>query len=161
MGRVRSHVDELRGLAIQTGNSRQERGVLGSIPGQGAGLDNLIEAAHRLDAVDLIRGSNRVRPRSQAGVSCGNAGAVESVESQRQAPHSFHEPPGNLAKSRRDSHISTAPATRADGKVENQKHVSQFPTAPSRYLEKPKNHGRRSCAPRRCPHDIYRFGTFL
>src|SRR5215469_5512784 len=85
-----------------------------------------------------MRAGNRVRPRNQAGVSCGNAGAVESVESQRQAPHSFHEPPGNLAKSRRDFHISTAPATRADGKVENQKHVSQFPTAPSRYLENQK-----------------------
>src|SRR5438045_5453781 len=44
---------------------------------------------------------------------CGNAGAVESVESQRQASHSFHEPLGNLANGRRDSHISTAPTTRA------------------------------------------------
>jgi hypothetical protein len=61
--------------------------------------------------------------------SCGNAGAVERVESQNRASHSFHEPLGNLAKSRRDSHISTAPATRADGKVENQKQVSHFPTA--------------------------------
>lgn len=42
--------------------------------------------------------------------SCGNAGAVESMESQRQASHSFHEPLGNLAKGRRDSHIPTAPA---------------------------------------------------
>jgi hypothetical protein len=92
---------------------------------------------------------------------------VESVESQRQASHSFHEPLGNLGKSRRDPHISTAPATRADGKVENQKQVSHFPTAPSRYLEKPKNHGgkaiapagRRSSAPRRCTNDIYQFGN--
>jgi hypothetical protein len=61
---------------------------------------------------------------------CGNAGAVESVESQKQASHSFHEPLGNLANGRRDSHISTAPATRADGKVENQKQVFHFPTAP-------------------------------
>ena len=29
----------------------------------------------------------------------------------------------------RDSHIPTAPATKADGKVENQKQVSHFPTA--------------------------------
>ncbi|PYU19330.1 MAG: hypothetical protein DMG32_24710 [Acidobacteria bacterium] len=56
-------------------------------------------------------------------------GAVESVESQNQASHSFHEPLGNLTKSRRDSHISTAPATMADGKVENQKQVFHFPTA--------------------------------
>ena len=61
-------------------------------------------------------------------VSCGNAGAVESVESQKQAYHPFHEPLGNPAKRRRDSHISTAPAARADGKVENQKQVSHFPT---------------------------------
>ena len=60
---------------------------------------------------------------------CGNAGAVESVESQRQASHSFHEPLGNLAKRRRDFHIPTAPATKAAGKVENQKQVSHFPTA--------------------------------
>jgi hypothetical protein len=46
-------------------------------------------------------------------MSCGNAGAVESVESQKQASPSFHEPLGNLAKIRRDSHIPTAPATRA------------------------------------------------
>jgi hypothetical protein len=74
-------------------------------------------------------------PRDKTGrrVSCGNAGAVESVESQKQASPSFHEPLGNLAQRRRDSHISTAPATRADGKVENQKQVSHFPTAPNVY----------------------------
>jgi hypothetical protein len=60
---------------------------------------------------------------------CGNAGAVESVESQGQASHSFHEPLGNLAKDRRDSHIPTAPTTKADGKVENQNQVFHFPTA--------------------------------
>jgi len=60
---------------------------------------------------------------------CGNAGAVESVESQKQAFPSFHEPLGNLANGKRDSHIPTAPATQADGKVENQKQVFHFPTA--------------------------------
>jgi hypothetical protein len=35
---------------------------------------------------------------------------VESVESQNQASHSFHKPLGNLAKGRRDSPISPAPA---------------------------------------------------
>jgi hypothetical protein len=83
-----------------------------------------------------------VRPRRKTGrgVSCGNAGAVESVESQKQASPSFHEPLGNPAKRRRDFHISTAPATRADGKVENQKQVFHFPTAPNVYgdqVEKP------------------------
>jgi hypothetical protein len=61
--------------------------------------------------------------------SRGNAGPVESVESQKPASHSFHEPLGNLAKRRRDSHIPTAPTTKADGKVENQNQVSHFPTA--------------------------------
>jgi hypothetical protein len=61
--------------------------------------------------------------------SCGNAGAVESVESQHQASHAFHEPLGNPARSRRDSHISTAPATRADGKMQNPKQVFHFSTA--------------------------------
>ena len=74
-------------------------------------------------------------PRRKTGrrVGCGNAGAVESVESQKQASPSFHEPLGNPAKQRRDSHISTAPAARADGKVGNQKQVSHFPTAPNVY----------------------------
>ncbi len=57
---------------------------------------------------------------------CGNAGAVESEESQNQASRSFHEPLGNLAKKRRDFHIPTAQAKRS-GKVENQKQVSHFP----------------------------------
>jgi hypothetical protein len=80
-------------------------------------------------------------PRDKTGrrVSCGNAGAVESVESQKQASPSLHEPLGNLAQRRRDSHISTAPATRADGKVENQKQVSHFPTAPHVYGDQEQN----------------------
>jgi hypothetical protein len=60
--------------------------------------------------------------------SCGNAGAVESVESQKQACHTFHEPLGNLTQRRRDSHIPTARANRS-GKVENQKQVFHFPVA--------------------------------
>jgi hypothetical protein len=74
---------------------------------------------------------------------------VESVESQKQASHSFHEPLGNLAKGRRDSHISTAPATRADGKVENQKQVFHFPTAPSFYFIKKKTKDTRGLRPPR------------
>ena len=77
-------------------------------------------------------------------VSCGNAGAVESVESQKRASPSFHEPLGNLAKRRRDSHISTAPTARADGKVENQKQVFHFPTAPELSF-----FGRKKTGPRR------------
>src|ERR1022692_2684245 len=87
------------------------------------------------------------RRKTRRRVSCGNAGAVESVESQKQASPSFHEPLGNLAKRRRDSHIPTAPATKADGKVENQKQVSHFPTAPNVYRsEEPKTRPRAGCA---------------
>src|ERR1035437_8421684 len=43
--------------------------------------------------------------------SCANAGAVESLESQRQAFHPSHGPLGKPAERRRDSHLSTAPAT--------------------------------------------------
>jgi hypothetical protein len=78
--------------------------------------------------------------------SRGNTGAVESVESRKQASHSFHEPLGNLAKIGRDSHIPTAPAKRADGKVENQKQVSHFPTAPNTYLSKANTNGGRAIA---------------
>jgi hypothetical protein len=63
---------------------------------------------------------------------CGNAGAVESVESQRQASHSFHEPLGNLANTRRDSHIPTAPTTRAMEKWKTKSRFSTFP--PPRFL---------------------------
>src|SRR6266436_6591444 len=79
---------------------------------------------------------SRAATKIRAEESCGNAGAVESVESQRQASPSFHEPLGNLAKGRRDSHIPTAPATKADGKVGNQKQVFHFPTAPNIYVRK-------------------------
>ena len=68
--------------------------------------------------------SSGLKKRGPEG--CGNAGAVESVESQKQASHSFHEPLGNLAKRRRDFHIPTAQAKRS-GKVENQKQVFHFP----------------------------------
>ena len=47
----------------------------------------------------------------KAEESCGNGGAMESVESQKQASPSFHSPLEISPKSRRDSHIPTAPAT--------------------------------------------------
>ena len=88
-------------------------------------------------------------PRDKTGrrVSCGNAGTVESVESQKQASPSSHEPLGNLAQRRRDSHISTAPAARADGKVENQKQVSHFPTATNVYGSQEEKPGRGRASP--------------
>ena len=86
------------------------------------------------------------RHKTAKRVSCGNAGAVESVESQRQASPSSHEPLGNLAKGGRDSHIPTAPAPTADGKLENQKQVFQFPTA-TIPLSKQKTQNRWRAAP--------------
>ena len=84
--------------------------------------------------------------------SCGNAEAVERVESQKQASHSFHEPLGNPAQKRRDSHIPTAPATKADGKGENQNQVSHFPTATMSFFltdkRKTLRHGGRYAPPK-------------
>src|SRR5690348_2461496 len=37
-------------------------------------------------------------------------GLWKAWKAKNRLPNSFHEPLGNLAKSRRDSHISTAPA---------------------------------------------------
>ena len=62
----------------------------------------------------------------------------------KSASHSFHEPLGNLAEGKRDSHIPTAPATRADGKVENQKQVFHFPTATNPSLSKQENTAARA-----------------
>jgi hypothetical protein len=75
-------------------------------------------------------------PRRKNGrrVSCGNAGAVESVESQKQAFPSFHEPLGNLAQRRRDPHISTTPAARAVGKWKTKSRFPTFPP-PRMYME--------------------------
>src|ERR1017187_9213668 len=74
-------------------------------------------------------------------------GGVEKREHKKKASPSFHEPLGNLTKRRRDSHISTAPAARADGKVENQKQVSHFPTAPNVYGSQEQKPGRGGAAP--------------
>src|SRR5713226_6429772 len=66
--------------------------------------------------------------------SCGNGGAMESVESQKQASPSFHSP---LEISPTAGEISTFPQLRRlrRGKVENQNQVSHFPTAIS-YVRK-------------------------
>src|SRR6266516_1395730 len=67
--------------------------------------------------------------------SCGNGGAVESVESQNQASPPFHSP---LGISPAFGEIPTFPQLRRlrGGKVENQKQVSHFSTAIS-YARKP------------------------
>src|SRR5262245_3775120 len=60
---------------------------------------------------------------------CGNAGAMETVESQKAAFHSSHSP---LEISPKSGEIPTFPQPRRGhgGKVENQKQVSHFSTAP-------------------------------
>src|ERR1019366_7530074 len=87
------------------------------------------------------------RRKTRRRVSCGNAGAVESVESQKQASPSFHEPLGNLAKRRRDSHISTAPAASGGGKMANQKEAYHFHTPPNVYGSQEQKPGRGRAAP--------------
>src|ERR1035441_2111375 len=77
----------------------------------------------------------------------GAGGGRRGKKKTSPPPPSFHEPLGNLAKRRRDSHISTAPAARADGKVENQKQVSHFPTAPNVYGSQEQKPGRGRAAP--------------
>ena len=79
-------------------------------------------------------GRGRMRHRGDATTakrerreSCGNAGAVESVESQKQASPSFHEPLGNLANS---GEIPTFPQLRRRGRMEKWKTKSRFPTFP-------------------------------
>src|ERR1017187_7755613 len=63
-------------------------------------------------------------------VSCGNAGAVESVESQKQASPTFHESLGNLAgEAARFPHFHSS-GDEAEGKVENQETVSPLPPPP-------------------------------
>jgi hypothetical protein len=89
------------------------------------------------------------RRQIQSEESCGNGGAVESVENQKQVSPASHEPLGNLARGRRDSHISNSSGGEADGKVENQEQVSHFPTAPFFSLKKKEKkenprHGRAS-----------------
>jgi hypothetical protein len=76
--------------------------------------------------------------------SWGNGGAVESMESQKQAFHASHSSL-EISHKPRDSPISTAPATGiyigeteatarrivGHGKVEIQNQDSHFPTAPT------------------------------
>jgi len=74
----------------------------------------------------------------KAEESCGNGGAVESVESQKQASPSFHSP---LEISPNPGEIPTFPQLRRlrRGKVENQKQVSHFPTAISHVRNRTEN----------------------
>src|SRR5450759_3537607 len=79
--------------------------------------------------------------RTERRESYGNAGAVESVESQKEASPSFHEPLGNLAEGRRDSHI---PQLRRRGGWESGKPRAGFPLSHRHEssFSKSKKHGR-------------------
>jgi hypothetical protein len=95
----------------------------------------------------------------QTTESCGNDGAMESVESQKQASPSFHSP---LEISPKAVEIPTFPQLRRrrDGKVEKQKQLSHFPTAFS--LSLPNN--RRAGFALRPPRGTFysaRLGIFL
>ena len=57
----------------------------------------------------------------------GNAGAVESVENQRQVSHAFHRPL-EISQKARDSHIPTA-GLAAMEKWKTKTRFSNFPTA--------------------------------
>jgi hypothetical protein len=57
-------------------------------------------------------------------------GLWKAWKANNRLPPLSTSPLGISPQSRRDSHIPTAPAARPGGKVENQKQVSHFPTAP-------------------------------
>src|SRR6266852_2982812 len=73
----------------------------------------------------------RFAPKPKAGrkKSCGNAGSVERMESQKQASHSFHEPLGNLANS--VAEIPTFPQLLRRRRMETCKTKSRFFTFPT------------------------------
>jgi hypothetical protein len=62
----------------------------------------------------MTAGERSARETS-ARESCGNAGAVESLESQEQAFHPSHSSLG-ISHKTRDSHISTAPTVGVYGR---------------------------------------------
>ena len=81
--------------------------------------------------------------------SCGNAGAVESVESQKQASHLFPRAPWKSRRKTARFPHSHSSGDEADGKVENQKQVSHFPTATTSLISKKTNSRRASPTARR------------
>src|SRR5579872_926316 len=108
---------------------------------------------HRCRAADAKSQAGVIGPLPQAAMkesAVEMPGLWKAWKAQRQASHAFHEPLGNLANGRRDSHIPTAPATKVDGKVENQKQVFHFPTPsiPLSQNRKPKTAGLRPALPK-------------
>src|ERR1700690_2947424 len=65
------------------------------------------------------RASTRRKPGGERAVEM--TGLWKAWKAKSRLSTSSHEPLGNLAKSRRDSHIPTAPAARRMEKVENRK----------------------------------------
>jgi hypothetical protein len=87
-----------------------------------------------------MKGQNNKRKIKKE--SCGNAGSVESEESQEQASHSFHKPLGIPPTPARFPH-SHSSGHDADGKLENQTQVSHFPTTRILSFFEANRHGRR------------------
>jgi hypothetical protein len=86
-----------------------------------------------------MNGGGAPKPETRQKESCGNGGAVESVESQKQASPSFHSP---LEISPKAGEISTFPQLRRKQAVEKWKTKSRFPTFPPPripFFQEPKN----------------------
>jgi len=79
--------------------------------------------------------------------SCGNAGAVESVENQKQVFHPSHRP---LEISPKAGEIPTFPQLRRRGGWKSGKPKAGFPLSHRLLfsLSKKKNKSRAGCAPR-------------
>jgi len=71
----------------------------------------------------------RQKPEPRRKESCGNGGAMESVESQNRLPPLPTAPWESRQGQARFPHFHSSDGKQADGKVENQKQVSHFPTA--------------------------------
>jgi hypothetical protein len=97
--------------------------------------------------------------RKQSKESCGNDGAVESVESQKQAFPSFHS---SLEISPKAGEIPTFPQLRLrrGGKVEKQNQLSHFPAAFSLSLKTNRRAGFTHRPPRGSFY-LARLGIFL
>ncbi len=134
----------VRETAIATGSSPilKARSELGAVGPSGAAAerhrlrpeDDRSQGAAAAPVQDRITGSTQIPVRPSLPEGRGNAGAVESVENQTQVFPASHRPL-EISQERRDSHISTAPATipMAYAKYKNQrKEVGRY--APSAFF---------------------------
>src|SRR5579863_4126281 len=94
--------------------------------GQAAAATDAGAAAGQPPMAETLSTNAATKGDSTMKESCGNDGAVESVEIQKQDFPSFHSSL-EISQRRRDSHIPTAPVTRA---VQKWKTKNRFPTFP-------------------------------